>query len=933
MSRNSKLKEITFILNGNEIKASVFDARKTLLSFLRDELGLTGTKKGCGVGDCGSCAVIINGKARRSCIVKMANLDGTHVETIEGLSQNGQLHPVQLAFLRAGAVQCGFCTPGLIMASKNLLDRIKHPTDEEIKDALKDHICRCTGYTRIIEAVHLAADGSGENETIRADGGVGKDVLDIEGEPKVRGKLLFADDYREEPFLAGKILWSQHPHARILEVETSRAKAMPGVRAVLTASDIPGLNGIGFSRLDQPVLAQDRVRWVGDAIAAVFAETAEQAEAACEALEVEYEPLPVLSSLEDALSPHSIPLHPGGNVMEQFEYASGQVDRSLSDSHLVVSGRFTTPFVEHAYLETEAVWAKMEENDSLTLITCTQYPFEVRKQASDILKLDELKVRVVVTPLGGAFGGKTDMHPCIPIAALGALKTCQPVKISLERSESIQSSTKRHAFVMHYKIGLDQQGQILGVDADLLMDAGPYTGQSEWVLEQACIFACGPYRISNVRVRGRGVYTNNAKGGAFRGFGINQPAFAMESLLDEAARRLNLDPLELRIRNALQEGDVTPAGERLAGAVGAKATLNAALPVFADRVHETASRRGWKRGVGIATAYKNVGWGRGAVDSGSALIRLEKSGGVTVMALAPDMGQGIRTGLYQIVKQVLGVNRQLIEMRLLDTSLLTSCHGGAGERLTFCTGNAVLLAATHFREKLLMAAETLFGLPAKDLAEMSDGVLHYQSEGRSSSVTFEEIAQKLEHRGDASLEVKEVYTSPKTYGLESRGNVDEKDYRLYPAYSYTTTVAVVEVNELLGKVEVTDLHIFQDVGKAINPLMIEGQLQGSCLQALGYALKEEYRIQEGVPQDLTFKKLGVPRIWDAPHYHCTLIETMDPHGPFGAKGISEVATIPTAPAIVNAIRDATGTRVYSLPAKMEKIRAIHDPSRGKAHDA
>jgi CO/xanthine dehydrogenase Mo-binding subunit len=232
-----------------------------------------------------------------------------------------------------------------------------------------------------------------------------------------------------------------------------------------------------------------------------------------------------------------------------------------------------------------------------------------------------------------------------------------------------------------------------------------------------------------------------------------------------------------------------------------------------------------------------------------------------------------------------------------------------------------------------MAAETLFGLPARDLAEMRDGVLRYQSEGRSSSVKFEEVAQKLEHRGDASLEVKEVYTSPRTYGLEARGNVDEKDYRLYPAYSYTTTVAVVEVNELLGQVEVTDLHIFQDVGKAINPLMIEGQLQGSCLQALGYALKEEYRIQGGVPQDLTFKKLGVPSILDAPRYHCVLIETTDPHGPFGAKGISEVAMIPTAPAIVNAIRDATGTRVYSLPARIEKIRAIHDHSSEGVHSS
>jgi CO/xanthine dehydrogenase Mo-binding subunit len=512
------------------------------------------------------------------------------------------------------------------------------------------------------------------------------------------------------------------------------------------------------------------------------------------------------------------------------------------------------------------------------------------------------------------------MSVSIPIAALGALKTGRPVKVTLDRDESVRSSTKRHAFAMDYKVGLDRQGYIHAVDADILMDAGPYTGQSEWVMEQACIFACGPYRVSALRVRGRGAYTNNGNGGAFRGFGINQVAFAMESLLDEAARRLEIDPIELRMRNVLRQDDVTPAGERLTSSVGAMETLEAAKRTFSTVRCQAASRPGWKRGVGIATAYKNVGWGRGTVDNGSAFMQLEADGRVTLIASAPDMGQGIRTGLVQIVHQVLGSKRDMVDLRLLDTASVFPSHGGAGERLTFCAGNAVLMAATRLKREVLAAVERTHGFPPPDLVRMKDGVLEYRPGGRTVRVALAEIAAQIERENGTCLSCQELYEAPKTYNLDARGSVSGAEYKLYAAYSYTTAIAAVEVDEDGKSIEVQDLYIFQDVGKAINPQIIEGQLEGSCMQALGYALKEEYRLKEGVPQGMTFRQLGVPTVMDAPRYHSFLIETIDPHGPFGAKGISEVAMIPTTAAIVNAIRDATGIRVYDLPVKKNRIR-------------
>ncbi|MCZ7662889.1 MAG: molybdopterin-dependent oxidoreductase [Thermoleophilia bacterium] len=909
-----------FELNGLLMEADVRGDEK-LLAFLREELGLTGTKKGCDSSSCGSCTVIIDGRARRSCSVKLADMEGRVVETVEGLASGGELHPVQRAFLARGAFQCGFCTPGVIMASKALLDANPDPTDQEIRQALRRNICRCTGYAFIIDAVRLAArlmKGVQELGEFLLNGNVGESPADIEAVEKVSGKLFFADDYRHEGALVGRLVWSEHAHAAIRRIDTGAARSKPGVQLVLTAGDLPGANGIGWFRADQPVLADDRVKCVGDAVALVVAENREQADAACAAITVEYDPLPVVSSPRQSLLPGAPPLHPEGNVLREFAYAQGDTSAALDSADLVLEGHFTTPFVEHAYLETESALGELDEDGVVTIYTGTQYPFEAQEHVAAALGVPESQVRIVVTPIGGAFGGKTDIHPIVPLAGLAASRLGRPVKITLERAESLRSTTKRHAFELHYRVGFQSEGRIVAVQADMMSDAGPYTGQSEQVIEQACIFACGPYRIPNYQVAGKAIYTNNALGGAFRGYGINQVAFAMESLIDEASKKLGVDPVEIRLRNALVQGDVTVAGERLRGHVGVHATLRALQKVLSESDLRARAPEGWKRGVGVASAYKNVGWGRGAVDTGAALLRLQLDGSVLILAAAPDMGQGIRTGLYQIVRNVLGLGKADLEFGLLDTLQVPACNGGSAQRLTFCTGNAVLRAANSLRSHVQRIGEEHFAAPSGAEVRFQDRSAHFTLDGHESVVPLSSIAAKgAANKG--GIEVVEVYTAPKTYSLSKRGQVSPEDFVLYPAYSYTSALAVVDVNEATGRTRVDRMYICQDVGRAINPKIIEGQIHGSCLQAIGYALTEEFPLVDGVPVSPSYGKLGVPSILATPEYVVELVESTDEHGPLGARGISEVAMVPACPAVTNAVADATGRRVYSLPAEKTTV--------------
>ena len=926
--------QVRFTLNGSPIEADA-QPDTTLLQFLRGACGLMGTKDGCAQGHCGACTVLVDDRPTRACLIRLSQLEERTVETVEGLAPMGTLHPIQRAFLAAGAVQCGFCTPGLVMATKGLLLQHPDPTEDQIRESLRHNICRCTGYVKIIDAVRLAArwmldadDPGGtpglgdaaESRGADAPTGLGASVADLEGVEKVQGSLAFADDLAAPRMLHAAVTWSAHPHAEILDVESAAALAMPGVRAVFTATDVPGLNGMGSLTPDQPVLCADRVRYVGDAVALVLADTRAVARSAADAITVAYRELPGIFSPTAGLSQDAPQLHEGGNVCKHLVHQVGDAAAALAHAAVVVRGHFETPFVEHAYLEPESALAQPDGDGGIFLQAPTQFPFELRRQLAAMLGLREENVRVVCTPLGGAFGSKLD-NTIEALTCLAAHRLQRPVKLTLSRPESIRVSTKRHAYELDYVVGVDAEGRILAVEAKLLSDAGPYTALSPRVIDQACIFSCGPYRVPNLRVEGWAVHTNNANGSAFRGFGINQAAVAIESLLDEAARKLGIDPFELRLRNALRVGDATISGEILRASVATAATITAARDALMPQLAALAAlaRPGWRLGIGVASGFKNVGAGKGKIDDAGAILSLQPDGRILVRASAVDMGQGIRTALLQIASEVLGLRTERFDLITGDTAR-TIRHGGAvGERQTLIAGRAMELAAGRFAEAVLNRAAALTGRSRTALR--LDGPTIRDDSGRAL-LTLEGLAEHLARLGE-ELEVTYYHVAPTTYALadeEARRSVPPEEYRNYPAYAYATQAAVVEVEEATGKVRVLKIIAAHDCGRAINPQKIEGQIEGSCLQGLGYALSEAYLLERGRPVTRTYRQLGVPSILATPEIEVILIEDPEPSGPFGAKGISEVATVPVTPAILNAIFDAAGVRVTRLPADPTQIR-------------
>lgn len=917
LKQNDTVKShIEFILNGKPISVRV-SPDTTLLRYLRDDLHLTGTKNGCSTNHCGACMVLVDGQPTKSCLLKLKKLAGKKGTTIEGLSTPDKLSAIQAAFLAAGAVQCGFCTPGMIVSTHALLQQVIDPTEEEIRNALKDNICRCTGYVKIIDAVKLAArwlHHPKERIDLSSTGGLGKSLTDTDGAAKVKGSLPFADDLYLENMLYGKIVWSEYPHAEILAIEAESAKAVAGVAAVLTAKDVPGLNAMGAVKSDQPVLCSDRVSFVGDMVAVVFAETPAQAELSAGQVKVFYRELPGVFSASAALRIDAPQLHPQGNITKKLVHEVGDVTAGFKEARLILEGHFETPFVEHAYLEPEAGVGFVDEQGIVTLKAPTQSPFELRQELSVMLGIPEDKVRVIVTPLGGGFGGKQD-NTVGAVIALGAYRLSRPVKVTLSREESLRLSTKRHPYEMDYRVGFDASGHLVAIDAKLLSDAGPYTALSPLVNDQACVFSCGPYRVPNFRVEGTAVFTNNANSGAFRGFGINQVAVAIESILDECTRRLDIDPFELRLRNVLKIGDQTISGEVLKESVAIEATIQAAKEALAKELPTIDAWRsaGRKIGVGVASGYKNVGRGKGKIDKSGAIFILQLDGRILLRASAVDMGQGIRTALRQIAAEVLDIPETQMDIITGDTRLTIQHTCAVAERQTLISGKAVELAAKEFRSRLLNKAASITGIPVSELS-IKGGVI--QNSEHHPVITLGELAQ------GETIQVEYTHISTQTYALgdkEARRTVPQKDYRSYPAYAYTTQVAIVEVDPESGKVKVLKVIAVHDCGRVINPLVVEGQVEGSCLMGIGYALSEGYFLREGRPLTRTYKELGVPTFMEAPPIKVILIEDPEPSGPFGAKGISEVATVPITPAVLNAIFDAIGVRFYSLPVRPEHI--------------
>ena len=924
MAAKEQTMEIGLVVNGQEITRSV-NPKMSLMRFLRDDLELTGTKEGCTTGDCGTCVVLVDGEPVDSCLFLMRRAEGTRVETIEGLaSPEGRLHPLQAAFIECGGVQCGFCTPGMLMAAKALLDEHPSPTEDQIRAGLKDVICRCTGYMQIFEALEQASEWISDPAKFAdwkpRSGPMGVSAALVDGEEAVTGRLVYADDMTEEGMLYGQVVWSQHPYARIEKLETAKAERADGVVRVVTARDVPGLNAHGRTTPDQPVFCSDYVRYTGDIVALVLAESRDQAVAGAKLVEVTYQVLDGLFSPEQALSEGATQLHPTGNICKQLVYTVGDVDSALQSAAHLVEGHFETQRVDHAYLEPMVALARVTDDGGVILHVPTQAPFETREQLVKVLDLPRDKVRVISPPVGGAFGGKLEIS-IEAVAVVAALCTRRPVKITLTREETLHTAVKRHPYKMDYRVGMDEEGRLLGVDAKLVADAGPYTGNSPRVIDQACIFSCGPYRVPNLRVEGVSVLTNNANCGAFRGYGINQAAVAMEQLMDELALKLGMDPFEIRKINMLVVGDETITGQFLPSSVGAIATLEACQKALEEEwpQYRKREREGYRIGHGIASGYKNVGAGKGKVDDAGASFRLQPDGRVQLVVSVIDMGQAIRTTMVQFACKSTGLDPGCFDLVTGDTALTHPHRSASGQRQTLIAGNAVVMAGKLFKEKLLNAVAQWTENPAEQLVLEGSVIRAEWSQYRQEEtiMSLDEAADRAVQEGTV-LESEAVYVAPKTYPLsdtEVRKRIPREEYRNYPTYAYATQVAIVEVEEATGRVEVLRVIAAHDVGVAVNPQQIRGQLIGSILMGQGYALTEDYPMNDGRPphRHVTFGRLGVPPSTGATSVRVEIVEDPFPEGPYGAKGISEIATVPITPAILNAVHHATGVRVYTMP--------------------
>ncbi|PRX38033.1 CO or xanthine dehydrogenase, Mo-binding subunit [Meinhardsimonia xiamenensis] len=901
---------IGFSVNGQAVEVPTAPARR-LSEVLRRALGLTGTKVGCDAGDCGACTVLVDGAPVCACLTPVAHVAGRAVETVEGLAAGGEMSRLQEAFLAHGAAQCGICTPGMLMAAAALLRQNHRPDRAAVEEALSGVLCRCTGYAAIIDAV---LDAVGNGPAARAPdlgrgGVVGRPLPRLDGAPKVLGTECYGADHLPEGTLEVRAIRSPHAAARFALGDIGAwLKAQREGLMVFTAADIPGENRFGTipAYADQPALAEGRVRFRGEAVALVAgpAEAIEAADLA--AFPVAWEPEAALLSPDEAEAVGAPLLHPGraGNIVAAGRVCCGDAEVALAQAAHVVEGAVETAFVEHAYIEPEAGVAWME-GETLVIRASTQSPVMDRDDTARVLGLAPERVRVVPCATGGGFGAKLDLS-VQPLIGLVALKTGRPARMVWTRPESMAASTKRHPARMRARVGCDGEGRLVGMEFDGVFDTGAYASWGPTVAVRVPVHASGPYRIPNYHATGRGVHTNNPVSGAFRGFGVPQAAILQETLFDRLADAAGIDRLEFRLRNALREGDATVCGQR-PGGVGIAACLEALAPRWRAGLAEAeawnASGGAIRRGVGVASCW--YGCGNTAIANPATIrIGITREGRVRLHQGAADIGQGADTVITQIAADALGLPLEAIERVGYDTALTPDCGKTSGSRQTFITGNAALRAGRALRARILALSNA--GAEARIAIEpgrilVSEGAVRREIR----------LADLAEDAQGYVLSAEESYDPPTT-PLDENGQGAP-----YAVYGWGAQMAEVEVDMELGTVRVRRITAAHDVGRAINPLLARGQIEGGIAQGLGLALMEEY-----IPaRTENLHDYLIPTTGDMPEIDTILIEVADPEGPFGAKGLGEHALIPTAPAILNAIRHASGAVLTRLPALPHRVLA------------
>ena len=856
------MSSLRFELNGEPVDV---DPRpgESLLETLRERCGIVSTKDGCQPqGQCGCCLAMVDGHPLVTCAVPAEKAAGKRIQTLEGLPKE-QWELTAKAFVAAAGLQCGFCIPGIALRANHLIDRNPEPSRQEIARAIDVHLCRCTGYIKILDAIELLARarrGEGEPEPESA-GGVGDSLARYQGLELSMGCRPYVGDLVRPGMLHGAVVLSEHARARVLRIDTSAARALPGVVAVATAADVPGQRFYGLIIDDWPGLVAEgeEVRCVGDFLAAIAAVDEHTAREAARLVRVEYEVLDAVVDPAAAIrngAPQVSARNP--NKLAHTIVRRGNAGQALADSAHVVEGSWTTQRIEHLYLEPESALAEPRPDGKLHLYSQGQGVFDDRRQVACFLGVDEEQIFVELVPNGGAFGGKEDMSIQAQTALLAHL-TGKPVRLTLNREESIRVHPKRHPITMHYRVGCDASGKLTAVQARMLGDTGAYASVGAKVLERAAGHACGPYHVPHVDVESIAAHTNNPPCGAMRGFGANQAHFAMDGCMDLLAEEVGIDGWEMRWRNAVEVGSTFTTGQVLEKSIGLKQTLLAVKDAYYRAKEEG-------RAVGIGCGIKNSGIGNGAAEWGKARLVVEDDGTISLYNGYTEMGQGLLTVLIQCAVEVTGLPPSRFRPRV-DSTYALGCGQTTGSRATLFGGRAVKSAAEKLR------------------ADLDQGK------------TLEKLVGTV-YAADVLVD-----------DTSAPGQATDK-IKTHTSFGLATQVCVLDAD---GRVD--RFLAAHDVGRAINPALCEGQIEGSVHMGLGYALTEDLPCENGWPVTFKLRELGVLRARDMPEVEVILVEDPEPEGPFGAKGVGEIGLVPTAAAVAGALHAFDGVRRYDLPMK------------------
>ena len=901
----------------------------TLLDLLRDQLLLTGAKKGCELGDCGACTVLLNWKAVNSCLVLAVEADGQNVITIEGLAEGEKLHPIQQSFVDKGAIQCGFCTPGMILRTKALLDENPDPSEEEVKQALTGNLCRCTGYTKILEAVETSKvylkgekpknieyqpQKSAMNLSV-----VGKRQPKIDAPDKATGRAIYTDDIVLPNMIYGKLLLSPLPHAKIKSINTEKAKTLPGVKLKLTGADVTDITyGTSPPRYDENVLAKDKVRYVGDVVAAVAAVDEQTCYEAIKLIDVEYEELPAVFDPIEAMkdgAPRLFDDKYENNINTRVDHHFGDIEKGFAEADYIREERFVGNRTYQNPIEPHCAIAEWDRHGRVTLYTSTQVVHYVHHQLSRVLNLPLGNIRVIMTNCGGGFGAKAATNMLEILSILISKKSGCPVKMRFSREEMYLYGRGRHKQYIDLKIGVKKDGTITAVKQKAILEGGAYSSFGIVSTYYAGSMLPTLYKFSNYKYDGYRVNTNLPSCGAMRGHGTPHPRFAFESLLSMIADDIGMDHIDIRLKNAM-EPETRTCNDLDIHSCELKACLE-----------KVRKKSGWDKKKGKLPKGRGIGIGCGGFVSGagypiyrskfphsSAIIKVQEDGSKTVLFVGDaDIGQGSDTVLAQAAAEAMGITFDRMSVVSADSDLTPIGFGAYSSRVTLMGGNASKMAGEEIKKQILSVAAEMMNIVDKNLDTKNNLVFEKTNPG--NFIPWEEAATNFFSKY-GPLVGKGHYSPPEGLGGTYKGAAIGTS----PAFSFSASVCEVEVDMETGKVKVLNFWDAHDCGTAINPMAVEGQIEGAVVMGMSETLLEdEVFDSNGKMRNPDLHNYLIATSADIPVIDSTIVDSYEPEGPFGAKEVGEGATLPVLGAIANAVADAIGVRIFELPITPEKV--------------